>query len=76
VYRDVELLERVQRRPLRWIRGLEHLSYEDSLRQLGLSGDEKVLEQTSLLPTSSYRERINSREADFLHGLIVRGQGL
>ena len=34
--KDVELLKGVQRRATKMIQGLEHLSYEDRLRDLGL----------------------------------------
>ena len=40
---DAELLERVQKRAMKMIRGLEHLSYEDRVEGAGLlqSGEEK-----------------------------------
>ena len=39
--KDMELLERVQRRAMEMIRGLEHLHYEDRLRELGPISPEK-----------------------------------
>lgn len=39
--KDTDLLEKVQRRP-RMMRGLEHLSYEEKLRELGLISLERL----------------------------------
>ena len=39
--RDMDLLECMQRRATKMIQGMEHLSYKDRLRELGLSSLEK-----------------------------------
>ena len=68
----MDVLERVQRRATKMIRGLEYLSYEDRLRELGLFSLEKRRLRGHLTTAFQYLKGAYRKDVEGLFTMVCR----
>jgi len=73
----MDVLEQVQRRATKMIQGLEHLSYKERLRELGLFSLEKRRLQADLTGAFQYlKGAYRKDEENIFSSVVATGQGV